>query len=336
MFSINDFWDLVTYASYFTLKFIGMAPFSFTRKEPNGRINFQVSVVGAVYNFVFLAYLVISGVSLGLHMPEIKTTYFSSVSYASNFTYMICCLITCSTIVISSCLYQENFIEILKTLTAIDHSFPSKMKYTNMHITVIFYSITIGVSLFYNFRVNDQIFSINEMVILSVNFVIFNVFILQYFMVVEFIYVKFQMINDKLLEMAEKIPTLRFVAAYDERKTLHVEIFSIMKFRTFYKNMTKVSEQVNNYFSVPILPCLVTSLYCLTNNCYSLIGQSWTNVDHSIACIVWIFTLLFPAWRLSRNVDRVLKEVFINKLRQKKRIGFFCSIEHFNTKNDLE
>lgn len=301
--------NFLSFLVYLILKIVGIAPFSYTNNESKKPSIVKFSFFGVIYNLVFLIYMAFSHISCLFYIPEMKSKSQSAVTYFANYFSFCINLICIVLIILSITIKQKTITNTLNKLVAMERYFDKSDHNSFMELTFLGYTIGTLLAFLFHFSEDREIYPMVYLLPIYAVKVTINSYTLQYAMILRFVTRRFQFINDTLLKF-KNVSNLVIPKENNLTTEFTKDNASIKNLRFLYKDLIECSENINKYYSVPILVILGKTLHSLTNCIYFVyLMISSANVEIVLQFILWVFFVIFPTWILTSAVDQILKEV---------------------------
>lgn len=322
------------------LRIIGLAPFTvqFTKTSAENprktlSVNFLFSRIAQTYNIIFLVFLNVMAV---LAFPDLYSQDYpgkSNLTQYIDILQSVICGATSYVVIITWIIRQKYAVRTLNRLLEID-----RLLYGKEHgligrkVLISFLLHTIfNASLWIFFCIMENIdFTFTFLSWFSVNVPYFVIywFIVEYFIVVGLLMRKFESVNKNLLLLKEFPEHLSgHTLSLNGRLTvlslsIHKRLVAIRLLYTVRTMLSEVTQDVADFFSLPILLCIGSSFFSLVYNCYYLIIPALSPNNHfSLSIfsntIAWIFISIYPLLYLSFNVTRAIREVYYSSMIKK-------------------
>lgn len=293
----------LSYLIYLIHKIFGLVPFSYNRNRTNIS-TFKYSVLGSLYNLFLLTCIAVAHISCFFFIPQVKSKYLTTLTYASNYFFVFNNLMNSVIIISTVSLKQKTIFTTVNKLVEMDQRFPNNIY--NHHVEKIVLGHFVYMIMTFSKSFTNVNLSYPGVYVLTTYTVhtLTNSYTLQYAMILRYIITRFKFINETLLK-SQQLSQFD-ISKIDQTK----KSASINDLRMLYKNLIALSENINKYYSFPILAVLATNLCSLTNCIYSIYLMNVTaQISLFIDLVLWMMVILFPIWMLTSAVNYITKEV---------------------------
>lgn len=323
-FNVNNFVGTYVFELF---KIFGLATMSLTMysKKKNTKLKtlFVYSYHGTMYNIIFIILLIVAGVYKIYHCItklEDESKMNLAIDFFSNFIVYAVSVVVLFKYVIG----QSLAIKIgnaLFTGDAIMKKFDNRYKETSIvaHQTFVLlfdgaiWITIVVVGLFVDITPEDTILTDIP------NFII-NCLVMQYVLVIIFIYGMMKTINDqfnKYVCYASSKILLRKIQRIYTLEIFTVEMEKITTLRELCLNLYDISNDVSNFYSIPILICITKLFFSILLNAYffikpSIIGKNIITSVSDVWSLCWLSLDTFSLLVLTQSITTMINEVFID------------------------
>ncbi|KAL0107952.1 hypothetical protein PUN28_014895 [Cardiocondyla obscurior] len=321
----DSFWLLKSLIIFF--KIIGLATFAHrvvTRKKKLS-YTFQYSECGIVYN------VALSSLMIGSNYFSIPFRLYGDYENRSNLTVSIEVLQTVlGTLVICAILLaysidQRSLVRLANQLIEIEHEInrlccmyrPLRRQRVLCNLAVV---CVLNVCLIIVLLITENLaWGAGPISWLSDILPTFHVgwMLIQYFMLVTIIQANFAYVNQAIQNLTRvSTPDLRPQSLYQTRRVVvsNSTVHQLLQLRDMHCHLCEISEDISNFYSLPVLFGITFLFLTLIYNGYFFISPLLTademlEYKALINTIIWLLTLIYPISLLTNIITKILKEI---------------------------
>ncbi|XP_012539968.2 putative gustatory receptor 28a isoform X2 [Monomorium pharaonis] len=308
-------------------KLIGLATFTYHIVKHKKRISytFQYSEFGIVYNVVLSSLMIASNyVSIPYRIGlayENKTNLTTGIEILQT---VLGSLVICA-ILLSYCIEQKSLIRIVSRLIDVEHEM-DRLYYLYRPlrrqrifcglIIVCILKILLLILLLFTEILAFQTGPISWLTDILPTFHVGWLF-MQYFLLVTVIQANFADLNQAIQNFI-RVSTSDFQpqSFYQTRRVVvsNFTVHQLLQLRDIHCHLCKISEDVSNFYSLPVLFGLSFLFLTLIYNCYYLLSPLLMTDDileyETLSnTIIWLLFLLYPISLLTNRITKILNEM---------------------------
>lgn len=320
----NSFWMLRILIIFF--KLIGLATFahSVVMQKKRMTCTFQYSEFGIVYNVVLSSLIIVSNyVSIPFIFDvkyENKTNLTTSIEILQS---VLGTLIICA-ILISYCINQKSLVRIANRLMDVEHEMDHlyhlyrplrRQRILYVLIIVCVLKICLLISL-----LSTEVLAFHTSPISWLTDVLptFHVgwLLIQYFLLVTVLQADFADVNQAIQSLSRVSTLDRPQFLYQTRRVVvsNSTVYQLLQLRDMHCHLCEISEDVSDFYSLPVLFGLTFLFLTLIYNGYYLLSPLLMTDDileymTLSNTIIWLLFLIYPIFLLTNRITKILKEV---------------------------
>ncbi|GAB1864406.1 Gustatory receptor [Camponotus japonicus] len=306
-------------------KLIGLATFirRINTSKKRTLYTFQYSELGIIYNGVLISLMVASNYLSIPYRIKIKYENKSNLTVVIELVQTILGTIVICTILFFYCVDQKSFIRIINRLTDIEHEIDhlyrlySPLQRQRVLWTMILVCISNNCLLIVLLVSEVLAFHTTPVSWLTDILPTFHVgwMIIQYFMLVTIIQTDFIDVN-RAIQTLSRTPDLRPQSFYQTRRVIvsNSTVNQLLQLRDVHCNLCEISENVSDFYSLPILFGVTFLFLSLIYNGYYLLSpllMSDEVLEYVVFSntIVWLIYLTYPIFLLTNRITRIMNEM---------------------------
>lgn len=319
----NSFWMLRMLIIFF--KLIGLATFahSVVMQKKRASYIFKYSEFGIIYNVVLSSLMIASNyISIPFRVGleyENKTNLTTGIEILQT---VLGTLVICA-ILISYCIDQKSLVRIVNRLMNVEHEMDRiyhlyhplrRQRILCVLIIVCVLKISLLISLL---STEFLAFHTSPISWLSDILPTFHVgwLLVQYFLLVTVIQADFADVNRAIQSLSRvSIPDRQ--SLYQTRRVVvsNSTIYQLLQLRDMHCHLCEISEDVSDFYSLPVLFGLTFLFLTLIYNGYYLLSPLLMTDDileymTLSNTIIWLLFLIYPISLLTNRITKILKEV---------------------------
>ncbi|KAL6266647.1 hypothetical protein P5V15_003486 [Pogonomyrmex californicus] len=321
----NSFWLLRTAIIFF--KLLGLATFAHRIVTQKNKISciFQYSEFGIVYNVVISGLMIASSyVSIPFRVNmqyENKTNLTVGIEILQT---VLGTLVICA-ILLSYCIDQRSLVRIANRLMNVEHEMDRlyrlysplrRQRVLGTQIIVCALKICLLI-----FLLTTEVMAFHASPVSWLTDIVptFHVgwLLIQYFLLVTVIQADFDDVNRAIQSLSRiNTPDIRPQSLYQTRRIVvsNSTVHQLLQLRDMHCHLCEISENVSDFYSLPVL-CAITFLFLtLIYNGYYLISpllmaDEILKYEVLSNTIFWIIFLIYPISLLANRITKILNEI---------------------------
>lgn len=306
-------------------KLIGLATFirRIDTSKKRTLYTFQYSEFGIIYNAVLISLMLASNYLSIPYRIKVKYENKSNLTVAIELVQTILGTIVICTILLFYCVDQRSFVRMINRMTDIEHEIDhlyrlhSPLHRQRVLWTTIFVCILNGCLLIVLLISEILAFNMTPISWLTDVLPTFHVgwLIIQYFLLVTIIQADFIDVN-RAIQTLIRTSDLRMQSFYQTRRVIvsNSTVNQLLQLRDVHCHLCEISENVSDFYSLPILFGVTFLFLSLIYNGYYLLSpllMSDEVLEYMVLgnTIIWLIYLICPIFLLTNRITRIMNEV---------------------------
>lgn len=306
-------------------KLIGLATFirRIDTSKKRTLYTFQYSEFGIIYNGVLISLMLASNYLSIPYRINMKYENKSNLTVAIELVQTVLGTVVICTILLFYCIDQKSFIRIINRLTDIEHEIDhlyrlySPLQRQRVLWIIIFVCISNNCLLILLLISEVLAFHTTPVSWLADILPTFHVgwLITQYFMLVTIIQADFIDVNQAIQNLS-RTPDLRSQSFYQTRRVIvsNSTVNQLLQLRDVHCHLCEISDNVSDFYSLPILFGITFLFLSLIYNGYYLLSPLLMS-DEVLEYLVfsnttfWLIYLIYPIFLLTNRITKIMNEV---------------------------